>query len=242
MTKEAFEEAKRLTALHSFDFYKLKLLYEEAKSIDVDNSNLIIDLNCKITNNLMSTAINDKNIPMVKKQALFQLLVVAGISFFERFCKDWFRWGLMYHPNRIKIYTNKKTSEFDINILEILESENPKKTIINKISKKVDFLKTEKSSNEFKNIFKIELFQDRQERYDLEKYIEDRHVIVHNSGFIDEKYIKKRNLSETDVGNILAKKDKDIEKFLQLLEKILNRLTYDLPKMVYKNIEKTDTN
>jgi len=150
---------------------------------------------------------------------LGELIIVAGVSLFEMTCKDWFAWGLKYNSEKIKLFSNKS-----LTILELLESENPIDTAFEKIVDDIKFIDLEECNKKFKDAFEIEIFSNRQHRYDFQKFIEHRHIISHNCGIADSNFIEKTGRNKTDVGTTPFLRKEDLQYFLSLLYEIRERM------------------
>lgn len=168
--------------------------------------------------------------PSFKKQTFSELLIVSGISLFEKCCRDWFMLGLKYTPHRMKPF-NKK-----INLIEIIESNDPKDTIIQKIIEEINFQNVRISSEKFKEVFGINIFENREEKYALEKYINHRHIISHNCGYIDFSYIKKTGRTEEHLDSIPFLTDNDLEDFTNLIYDIITRIAMKTTLLICKDM------
>lgn len=84
------------------------------------------------------------------------------------------------------------------------------------------------------------MFTDKTERDSLNKFILMRHVISHNSGFMDEKYVKERGLSSESLGAIIGIKEDRMVEFLNLIETITIKLSEKITDIVFKDLKKAE--
>lgn len=222
----------------NLDLFRLRLLLKEANSIVHEESELLepIDLYSKHEEEYFSTYFSEEDKQFIKKQSLNQLIVVAGISLIEKACKDWFKWGLINSSIRIYRYANKGIKEYDIKILDLIESENTKKTIIDKITSKINFLDVESCNNEFSKVYGFKIYDNQDTKYYFKKFINMRHAISHNSGVMDKEYVTKCGLPNEAIGNLIAIKEDGMEKFLDCTEKLISNMVNDITTKV--NLDK----
>lgn len=181
--------------------------------------------------------IDKKSRRYFEKQTFSDLFIMTGISCFEKYCKDWFVWGLKYSPNRLNFFGKKQ-----ILVLELIKSKDIKETLINKIVDDINFQNTEICNNMFKEVFNFEIFDPRDERYKFEKYLNHRHIISHNLGFIDNTYIKKMKQDKLRYGNLLVLKEDELLDFEDRLDNIIDRIKTNMTKIIYLEIEKNIKN
>lgn len=225
----AKEEAKYLTLLQYLNFTKLKVILDHCLSVqgEIKSGQAFLEEN---TDGSYDLVLSKDMEPSFKKQTFSELLIVSGISLFEKCCRDWFKWGLKYNPKRIKPF-NKK-----IDLIEIIESNNPKDAIIQKIIDEINFQNVQISNEKFKKVFGITIFENREERYALEKYINHRHIISHNCGYIDFSYIKKTGRTEEHLDKIPSLTDNDLENFTNLIYDIITRIAIKTTLLICKDI------
>ena len=122
---KADEEKGKIISHYSIDIYKLRFLLEISKSIEHDESKdgEGFFIKSEFHEDKITTLCPEKAIPLIRKQSLNHLIIVAGISLFEKACRDWFRWGLIYSPVRIKIYSNKWIKDTFIPLVKKLDCE-----------------------------------------------------------------------------------------------------------------------
>ena len=145
----------------------------------------------KTSEDSLGLFVNEDDASLLKEQTFNELLIVAGISTFEKCCKDFFAWGLKYSPLRLNIFGDKS-----VLVSDIIRSKDPKQTIIEKIVDDINFQDAEICNNSFKKVFGVKVFKNREERYKFEKYLNHRHIISHNCGYIDIAYLKKMGVTK----------------------------------------------
>ena len=174
----------------------------------------------------------EKNEPLFIQQTFSELFIMAGISFFERYCKEWFAWGLKYSPTRLNFFGNKS-----IDILEITNSNDVKQTIINKIVDDINFQDIEICNKKFNDVYGFKMFSNIKDIHKFKKILNHRHIISHNCGCIDTIYTKKMGMSDKFVGSPILIKDEQLEEFLNLLMECIYRLYENIPPKIYNDLE-----
>ena len=174
----------------------------------------------------------EKNEPLLIRQTFSELIIMAGISFFEKSCKEWFAWGLKYSPTRLNIFGNKS-----IDISEILDSKDVKQTIINKIVDDINFQDIEICNKKFNDVYGFKMFSNIKDIHKFKKILNHRHIISHNCGCIDTIYTKKMGMSGKSVGSLILIKVEQLEEFLNLLMECLYRLYENIPPKIYNDLE-----
>lgn len=183
--------------------------------------------------NEMGTFIIEKNEPLLVRQTFSELFIMAGISVFERYCKEWFAWGLKYSPTRLNSYSNES-----VKFYEILKSKDVKQALINIIIKDIKFQDIEECNKEFKKVFGFKIFNNIKDTHKFKKYLNHRHIISHNCGYIDIKYLQKEGKSDKLIGNSIAIKDEQLEEFFQLILDIMYAIHENITAIIYKELEK----
>ncbi len=102
------------------------------------------------------------------------------------------------------------------------------KTISNKKVRVNDFQIIEKGSNLFlESTGKgYDYWLDEDEINFLNKMFQQRHIIEHNNGTVDEKYIKKSNDNLYDVGQRIVVKDYEIIELVNIMQKLKKGLQF----------------
>lgn len=232
--KDAENDDKELILLQYLDYIKLMTIFNHCKSLSVDNSDGKITARVvEAPDGSCNLVIDENKISIFEKQTFNELFIVTGISLFEKCCKEWFTWGLRYSPTRLNFFSNK-----EIKISEIINSEDIKQTIIKKIIDKINFQNISTCKENFKNVFGVEIFENREESYKFEKYLNHRHIISHNCGYVDIAFIKKMGLIEEYIGTYVGLDEEDLENFGNLLHKITMELSYNLTSVVYGDLER----
>lgn len=231
---DAKKDDKEIILLQLLNFIKLGIILEHCKSLLGDVSNCQITALVEDTPDGSCDLVVDKNkLPLFKKQTFNELLIVAGISAFEKCCKDWFAWGLKYSPSRLNILGNK-----NITVLDIMKSKDVKQTIIEKIVGNINFQNSEICNNNFEKVFGVKVFENNEEKDKFEKYLNHRHIISHNCGYVDIAFTKKMGLTEEYVGIVAGLDDEKLENFLNLLYKITMKIAINVPLVIYRDLGK----
>ncbi|EKF86789.1 hypothetical protein A994_00845 [Methanobacterium formicicum DSM 3637] len=233
LIKNAKEDAKELCLFQFLHLIKLGFIFNHCMAFKVEMKESKYNLKAYIEEDqegVYELVIDEDSAPLFKKQTFNELYIISGVSIFEKCCKDWFKWGLKYNPKRIKFF-NKK-----IEIREIIESNDPNEIFIKKITDNINFQNVQISSEYFKNVFGLNIFESREEKYSMQKYIDHRHIISHNCGFADFNYVKKTGITEEHIGNVMALTDKDLEEFNNLIYNFITKIILNFPPIIYDKI------
>lgn len=215
------------------DFKKLEYIRMHCRTFPVGDiiDREIIGVVIPAPNDLGELVI-EKNEPLFERQTFSELLIMAGISFFERYCKEWFAWGLKYSPTRRNIFGNKS-----IDISEIINSKDVEETIINKIVDGINFQDMEICNKKFDVAYGFKVFDDKKDIHKFKKYLNHRHIISHNCGYIDIVYTKKLGTSDKTVGSPILRTDVQLEDFSNLLLKYMYRIHENISTTIYNEIK-----
>lgn len=230
----AKNDAKNIIMLQHLNYIKLGAILKHCQSLPGDV------VNCKVgayvegnPDGSCDIVLDENKIPLFEKQTFNELLVVSGVSVFEKCCKDWFAWGLKYSPVRLN-----SVGDRNITISEIIKSKDPKQTIMEKIINDINFQNAVICNSTFKKIFGVQVFESKEERYKFEKYLNHRHIVSHNCGYIDIHFTNKLGLTEEYVGTVAGLDDGELEDFLNLLYKITMGIAINVPLVIYRDLEK----
>lgn len=229
----AKEDEEDLFLRCHLDFMKMGYILMHCKTFPIgDIKDREIRGVVKPAPNGLGEFVTEQNEPLLVRQTFSELFIMAGISFFERYCKEWFAWGLKYSPTRLNVFGNK-----NINILEIINSEDIKQTLINKIIDDINFQDIEICNKKFKEVYGFKIFNNIKDIHKFKKYLNHRHIISHNCGYVDITYTKKLGISEKSVGNPVFIKDEQLEDLLNLLSENMYRVYENISAIIYNKLE-----
>lgn len=234
--KEAEKESDYLISLHLYEYYKLLMFKDQSNLIEEVEDNFKIDTFLKKNDkNQYILEIPDDKLDLYHKQAFNQSIIFMGVALFEKYCRDWFAWGLRYSPNRIREYGNNR-----IEIYKLLDSDKPKNVISMEMAKKIQCQKADNCRKQFDKIFNFDLFGSDEIMKEFNHFIIDRHAISHNCGFIDHKYIQEKNLPDNTYGNLILLSDSTIDKFLGYIQVFMDRFITDFREIIFEEIKKNE--
>ncbi|CAG0979356.1 MAG: hypothetical protein OIN86_16805 [Candidatus Methanoperedens sp.] len=259
--KEAYEDIKSIVLSYYMNKVKLFFILKRFKDIQVDLTNMSkatisadfvnekdnIDLRraWKIDKNddIFTLKFDEKTGNYFEKQTFSDLYIMTGISCFEKYCKDWFILGLKYCPNRLNFFSKKQ-----ISVYELIKSKDIKENLINKIVDDINFQNTEICSNKFKDVFGFEIFETIDEKYKFEKYVNHRHIISHNLGYIDKSYIEKTKLDDLLSGQLILDdllsgqliflREDELQDFEGRLDNIIERIATNIGEIIHLELKK----
>ncbi|WP_414470108.1 hypothetical protein [Methanobacterium sp. ACI-7] len=226
------KEAKEISLTQYFDFLKLEAIFKHCTSFEDTTQSRKFDVFLEENEDGSYNIVPEEAmIPLFEKHTFSETLIVTGISIFEKCCKEWFKWGLKYNPDRLNFF-NKKVS-----INEIMGKDNPEEIIINKTIEDINFKNVQICNEKFKMILGIKIFENRENKYVIERYINHRHVISHNYGTIDFNYVKRTRGTHEDVGKSLILKNSELEEFRNLIYDLITNIASKMIPIVFKNIK-----
>jgi hypothetical protein len=170
--------------------------------------------------------------PLQNRQALAELLIISGVSLFEKSCRDYFTWALKYYPEKMHLFGKKEMS-----LMEVIKSKDPKELALKRIVEDIKFIDTEECQRKFKDVFNVNVFETDVERYAFKFFIDLRHMITHNCGKIDEKFAREAN-KQQDIGKVYFITNAELKKFLDLLLKIREQTIPQIIDSVNAKFEK----
>lgn len=99
-------------------------------------------------------------------------------------------------------------------------------TLSNKKVKVNDFQIIDKGSNLFREVstYGYDNWIDKFELNQMNIYFQRRHLIEHNNGIVDEKYINKTNDNSYSIGQRIVIKDNDVYELLDIIKKLTDGL------------------
>jgi len=175
--------------------------------------------------------IKDHDILKEKYQIIYNQSVILVVAAFESFMNELVRDLIDFYPEIIE-WPEKKQVSFDPNILKYSSPSLGSLIVKSLLVKKYNFQDLKSVLDFLKDYLKIDVKLDDNLKDKLIKYAALRHVIIHNSAKIDEKFIKQiREISYKDDYKIdddvkLSGKDyKEVRScFLQLAKKIVSEI------------------
>lgn len=99
-------------------------------------------------------------------------------------------------------------------------------TLSNKKVKVNDFQIIDKGSNLFREVstYGYDNWIDKFELNQMNIYFQRHHLIEHNNGIVDEKYINKTNDNSYSIGQRIVIKDNDVYELLDIIKKLTDGL------------------
>lgn len=229
--EDAKKDSRNIALSYHLDMIRLNTILEHCKSLSVDiTNNKIFGIVEASQDGSLELVV--ENMPLFEKQTFNELFIVTGISYFEKYCKDWFIWGLKYSPKRLNIFGNKQ-----ITFLEVTKSKDIKQTLINKIVDDINFQEALTCDNIFRKVFGFKIFDNREERYKFEKYLNHRHVISHNLGYIDDNFIERAGLDGKYAGGLLFIDDDELEDLKNLLFDVIAKIGRNIHSIICEELE-----
>lgn len=235
--EDAIKDSQEITLSFYVALLGLDSILEHCKSlsehVNLETDSKIVGVVSDKVNLDGSVELVVENLPLFQKKIFNDIFIVNGVSIFEKYCKDLFILGLKYSSNRVKIFGN-----LQINVLDITNSNDIKQTLINKIVDDINFQNTINCEENFVKAFDFKIFDNRDQRYKFEKYLNHRHLISHNLGVVDHSYIKKMGLKKEFTGKTILIADDKLEEFRNLLEDIILKIDLNIFQIIHKELEK----
>ena len=198
--KKAQEDLQRIISPHIHAAVKSKLI----KNIR------------KTTPRLLKHKVFSKNIVLCRNTAAILL-----VSYFEAYSKDYFlnivnrnpKYGLPFLDKSLKIEDIKEYG-FDLS-----------KSIGSLISKKINFQNIDEVEQAYGRAFKVDIFnQNLSLRKKLVKLFQDRHILVHNNGKIDKKYISITKCNKNNLRKRIIITKKQLKEYTTVILAIADNI------------------
>ncbi|MBA7660337.1 hypothetical protein ES703_68339 [subsurface metagenome] len=170
----------------------------------------------KTTPRLLKHKVFSKNIVLCRNTAAILL-----VSYFEAYSKDYFlnivnrnpKYGLPFLDKSLKIEDIKEYG-FDLS-----------KSIGSLISKKINFQNIDEVEQAYGRAFKVDIFnQNLSLRKKLVKLFQDRHILVHNNGKIDKKYISITKCNKNNLRKRIIITKKQLKEYTTVILAIADNI------------------
>jgi len=106
--------------------------------------------------------------------------------------------------------------------------------------KRIDFQKITETNAILEKLFGIELFSDNEHEVEfLKRMFQKRHLIVHNSSVVDEKYLKKTEDKSVKIHQKIHVSDKEFYEFLEIIVRNTEFFFDNFSSMIFDYIKKS---
>jgi hypothetical protein len=157
--------------------------------------------------------LNMQNMKKISRRA-HDASIVLMVAYFEDFLKEVFVDYLNKNPRKSLIFLEKQLrvehlKEFGFNLSKKMGS---------LLAEKINFQNLNAVEKNYKRLFGLDFFnKDLALKRNIIKLFQTRHLIVHNDGKIDRKFIKLTKVSDKKLGKEIILTVKDIEKYKKCL-------------------------
>ncbi len=101
----------------------------------------------------------------------------------------------------------------------------------------INFQDIEICNKKFKEVYGFKIFNNIKDIHKFKKYLNHRHIISHNCGYVDITYTNKLGISEKSVGTPVFIKDEQLEDLFNLLLENMYRVRENISTIVYNELE-----
>ena len=179
------------------------------------------------------------SLKLVSERPLYHEAVVSSVTAFETYLKRTLVESVSRFPEIEKRFTPELKKEVSYEKISNMDYERDK-ALGYIVASTVNFYDMNKINEIFKRAFGIRnkewsLFSSKKAKKDMQKFMEIRHLIVHNGGFVDSKFKKKINCKE-NINEEYPLEREYIEEMMDEMLYVTSKIEKEIKRIVTKDM------